>query len=480
LSAALFFHCTPFFGLLVVTYAFFWVVAPLRWPRLLVLLISSLVFYAAWKPTPLLVFAGIGFVNWVGGHWIERTRWWATRRLIAGIVVALHLSTLIAYKYLDLFLTSFGSLATKLELELPFPVPKSPGLLLPIGLSFVCFKAISFIVDVYRRQTSGRRSYVHQLVYLIYFPSLVAGPILRSGDLLDKLDARPQLNSEEGARGLMRIAQGVAKKLLLADLLAGALVDPVFSNPGNYSGLECALATVAYTFQIYFDFSGYSDIAVGVCALFGFEVPENFNKPYHATNLFEFWNRWHMTLSTWLRDYLYRPLGGNQAGKWTTLRNTLLVMSLGGLWHGADWRFLVWGGLHGVLLVIWRIWWWTAGKPKKGQASFARNFAGWFLMFNAVVFLRIFFRADSMDLALAMFRQLGTFTYDLARVSTLAWGSLAACIIFYAMPKPVFEKSNLLFLKSPALVRAAALIGLGLIIRQLSSVEAQPYIYFQY
>jgi D-alanyl-lipoteichoic acid acyltransferase DltB (MBOAT superfamily) len=219
---------------------------------------------------------------------------------------------------------------------------------------------------------------------------------------------------------------------------------------------------------------------VGVGALFGFEFPENFNKPYHATNLFEFWNRWHMSLSTWLRDYLYRPLGGNQSGKWPTLRNTLLVMSLGGLWHGADWRFLVWGGLHGVLLVIWRIWWWQVGKPKKGQASFARNFAGWLLMFTAVVFLRIFFRADSMDLALAMFKQLGTLTYDLARVSTLAWGSLTACIVFYAMPAPVFEKSTVLFMKSPALVRAAALVALGLLIRQLSSVEAQPYIYFQY
>lgn len=472
------FHSTPFFALLVVTYAAFWLVAPARWPRLLVLLLSSLIFYAAWKPAPLLVFAGIGFVNWVGGHWIERTKWWATRRLIAGAVVALHLGTLVAYKYLDLFLGSFGNLAT--ALELPIVLPKSPGLLLPIGLSFVCFKAISFIVDVYRRQTSGRRSYVHQLVYLLFFPSLVAGPILRSSELLDRLDARPTLTGEEGAKALMRIAQGVAKKLLLADLLAGALVDPIFSNPANYSGLECAIASVAYTFVIYFDFSGYSDIALGVGALFGFEFPENFNKPYHATNLFEFWNRWHMSLSTWLRDYLYRPLGGNQSGKWPTLRNTLVVMSLGGLWHGADWRFLVWGGLHGVLLVIWRIWWWQVGKPKRGQASFARNVAGWFVMFNAVVFLRIFFRADSMDLALAMFRQLGTLTFDLARVSTLAWGALAASIVFYVLPAPVFEKSTTLFTRSPALVRAAALVALGLLIRQLSSVEAQPYIYFQY
>jgi alginate O-acetyltransferase complex protein AlgI len=472
------FHSTPFFALLAVSYALFWLAAPARWPRLLVLLLSSVVFYAAWNPAPLLVFAAIGAVNFLGGHLLERFKGVAVRKAITAFVVTTHLGTLVLYKYLDLFLGAVANFAHALDLS--FTPPPKPGFLLPIGLSFVVFQAISFIVDVYRRQASGRRSYVHQLVYLLFFPQLVAGPILRSSELMDRLDARPHLTSEEGARALMRIAQGVAKKLLLADLLAGALVDPVFSNPGNYSGLECAIASVAYTFQIYFDFSGYSDIAVGVGALFGFEFPENFNKPYHATNLFDFWNRWHMTLSTWLRDYLYRPLGGNQGSKYQTLRNTFLVMSLGGLWHGADWRFLVWGGLHGVLLMIWRTWWWIAGKPRSHEASFGRKFAGWLMMFSAVVFLRIFFRAESMTLALRMFEQLGTFTFDLARISMLAWGSLGACIVFYVLPPPVFERSSVLFLKSPAVVRAAALVGLGLLIRQLSSVEAQPYIYFQY
>ena len=471
------FHSTPFFFLLAVAYAAFWLLAPQRWPRLLVLLISSLVFYAAWNPAPLIVFAGIALVNFIAGHLLERWKAPNTRRMVAGLAVGVHLGILVLYKYLDLFLSALRNFAH--ALEVPFSPPKF-GLLLPIGLSFVCFQAISFVVDVYRRQTSGRRSYLHQLVYLLFFPQLVAGPILRASELMDHLDARPHVTSEEGARALLRIAQGVAKKLLLADLLAGALVDPVFTNPGNYSALECVLAAVAYTFQIYFDFSGYSDIAIGVGALFGFEFPENFNKPYHATNLYDFWNRWHLTLSTWLRDYLYRPLGGNQGSKWQTLRNTMLVMSLGGLWHGADWRFLVWGGLHGLFLVLWRIWWWQVGKPRSHQTSFGRKLAGWFVMFNMVVFARIFFRAESMSLALDMFKQLGTFTVDLARVSTLAWGALAANIVFYALPAPVFERTQLLFLKSPALLRAAALVGLGLIIRQLSSVEAQPYIYFQY
>ena len=472
------FHSTPFFALLLVAYAAFWLLAPYRWPRLLVLLLSSLVFYAAWNPAPLLVFAGIALLNVVSGHLLERWKNVALRKAALAFTVTAHLGVLVLYKYVDLFLGTVGNLAH--ALDVPFTPPRPPGLLLPIGLSFVCFQAISFVVDVYRRQTDGRRSFVHQLVYLLFFPQVIAGPILRASELMVPLDKKPHVTSEQGARALLRIAQGVAKKQLLADLLAGALVDPVFSNPGGYSALECVIAAVAYTFQIYFDFSGYSDIALGVGALFGFEFPENFNKPYHATNLYEFWNRWHVTLSTWLRDYLYRPLGGNQGTKWQTLRNTMLVMSLGGLWHGADWRFLVWGGLHGVMLAAWRIWWWQVGKPRTKDTSFARKFGGWFVMFNAVVFARIFFRADTMQLALDMFAQLGTLTVNLARISTLAWGALAACIVFYVLPAPVFERTNTIFLKSPALVRAAALIGLGLIIRQLASVEAQPYIYFQY
>ena len=332
---------------------------------------------------------------------------------------------------------------------------------------------------MYRRQTSGRRSLFHQILHQIFFPQVVAGPIIRSKDLLARFDAKPKVTAEQGAAALFRIAQGIAKKLLLADVLSVSLVDPIFTNPSGYSGLECALAAIAYTFQIYFDFSGYSDIAVGCGALFGFKFPENFNKPYHATNLFDFWNRWHMTLSTWLRDYLYRPLGGNQGTKFQTLRNLMLVMSLGGLWHGADWKFLLWGGIHGLLLVLWRLVWWKVGKPE-GGASLPRKIGGWLLMFNSVVFARIFFRADTMDLARQMFGQLFTFTIDMARVSSMAWFSFAACVILYATPKLVFDKAQWLFVESPIWLRTLALIALGLTIRQIASFESQPYIYFQY
>lgn len=443
---------------------------------MIVLFTASLVFYAAWNPAPLVIFAGYCVVNWLCGQLLERVEDGPARKGILVAALCFHLGILIVYKYLDLFLGSLGTLATALELKWK---PEPLGMLLPIGLSFVAFQAISFIVDVYRRQTSGKRSLFHQLLYQLFFPQVVAGPIIRSKDLLERLDAKPRVTTEQGAAALFRIAQGIAKKLLIADVLAVSLVDPIFTNPSGYSALECVLAAVAYTFQIYFDFSGYSDIAIGCGALFGFKFPENFNKPYHATNLFDFWNRWHVTLSTWLRDYLYRPLGGNQGTKFQTLRNLMLVMSLGGLWHGADWKFLLWGGIHGMLLVIWRIVWWQVGKPK-GDPSWVRKISGWLLMFNAVVFARIFFRADTMDLARQMFSQLGTFTFDMARVSSMAWASFAACVILYAMPKIVFDKSQWLFVESPVWLRTLALIGLGLAIRQIASFESQPYIYFQY
>lgn len=472
------FHSTSFLVLLCALFAVYWLIARWRLPRLWLLLLASLGFYAVWNPLPLLLYLFAALVNAIAGRVMERyPKDLAKRKTVMVVAVCTHVAVLVTYKYLQLLLNSAGTIAGWLHLTW---APPQLGLSHPLGLSFLTFQAIGYVVDVYWKHTSGRRSLLHQLLFLTFFPRVVSGPILRASDLLEKLDHRPTLTSIDGAQALFRITQGLAKKLLLADVLGGSFVNPVFANPTGYSALECVIAAVGYTLQLYFDFSGYSDIAIGIAGLLGIKFPENFNKPYHATDLFSFWNRWHLTLSTWLRDYLYRPLGGNQGTKLQTLRNTMIVMSLGGLWHGGDWRFLIWGALHGVFLVLWRIWWWVAGKPKKGEAGVVRNVIGWLVMFNCVVFARIFFRADTMTLAIDMFRQLGTVTTSLARVSALTWGSLVACVVFYALPKPAFDKSQELFVRSPVLVRAALLIGLGLLVRQFSSIESQPYIYLQY
>ncbi|MBI5481914.1 MAG: MBOAT family protein [Deltaproteobacteria bacterium] len=484
------FHSAQYLALVVVAVALYWFVSrPLpaglrvglrtlrerRTNRLAVLAAASLAFYAAWSAAPLLIFSGYALVNFTFGRALDGTRRPWLRKLWLALAVGLHLGGLFAYKYLDFALRSWTSLAELLGL----PAGPAPlGLLLPVGLSFVAFQAISYIVDVYRGDADGTYSYGHHWVFLLFFPQVIAGPIVRARDLLDHLDDEPSLTTEDGVQGVFRIAQGVAKKLLLADVLATALVDPVFASPTAYTSAECLVAAVAYTFEIYFDFSAYSDIAIGTAALFGFRLPENFDKPYHARNLFEFWNRWHVSLSTWLRDYLYRPLGGSRGGKLLTLRNLMLVMVLGGLWHGADWRFAVWGGLHGVFLVALRVKWWVMGKPTYERWLSAA--VGVVITFSVVVLTRIFFRAASVDAALEYFRHLGALTGGVARVTPLAWAALWAAVFFYTLPRPVFDWAGVTFARLPAPVRAALLIALGLLIKRIASFETQPYIYFQF
>ena len=469
------FHSIQFLLLVAITFAVYWLVHRQKWLRMGVLLFSSLAFYAAWKPAPLLLFIGYAIVNFVAGQMLERVERPWVRKFVLCLALTWHLGGLFIFKYLDLVLSTAGTLAQRFGWPDP---PKPVGLLLPVGLSFVAFQAVSYVVDVYRGDTSGRYSLFHHLVFKLFFPQVVAGPIVRSQDLMEHIDETPKLKPEEGVEGLFRIAQGIAKKLLLADVMAVALIDRVYANPQNFSSVECVIATIAYTFYIYFDFSAYSDIAIGAAALFGFKFPENFNKPYHARNLFEFWSRWHVSLSTWLRDYFYRPLGGNKGSRWQTIRNLMLVMTWGGLWHGADWKFMWWGGIHGVLLVLTRIKWWIWGKPKYEHVW--QVAIGWLWMMVAVVFARVFFRADSTDQAIQVFNQMFKFTPGVANVSRLAWGGMSAALVFYFMPAPVFRWSSQLFLRAPALVRAAALVGMGLAIRQIASFETQPYVYFQF
>ena len=469
------FHSVQFLALLAVTFGLYWAVAKHRVARLAVLLTASFVFYAAWDARPLLLFFWYALVNTAYTRAFARTASTRVRKALLALVVVNHLALLGVYKYADLFLGTWGWLG---ELTGAWTAPALWHLLLPVGLSFIAFQAISYAVDVHRGLVAPRHGLLEQLVYLLFFPQVVAGPIVRSDALLERFEWQPWLTVEAGGRGLYRIAMGVAKKLLIADVLAVSLVDPVFANPHAYTSAECAVATFAYTFQIYFDFSAYSDIAIGAAALFGFHLPENFNKPYRATSLFDFWNRWHVSFSTWLRDYFYIPLGGNRVSKPQVLRNLFLVMALGGLWHGADWKFLLWGAIHGALLVLWRLWWWVAGKPAKGAVL--RPVAGFVVTMFCVVFARVFFRAADLAHATAMFEQLVRFTPGLANVSALVWLTLAAAVASHYVPNGVWDRLGEWFVWMPAPARAVLLIGLGLLIKRVASIEAQPYIYFQF
>ena len=282
---------------------------------------------------------------------------------------------------------------------------------LPVGISFFTFESMSYVIDVYRRQIEPQKSYLEYLSFVAFFPHLVAGPIVRPRDLLPQLAGPPRWSSAEGSEALFLIAVGLLKKVAIGDYLALNLVDRVFDAPVQYSALECYLGVLGYAVQIYCDFSGYTDIAIGSALLLGVRFPLNFDAPYKASSIVDFWRRWHISLSTWLRDYLFIPLGGSRGSAWATNRNLMLTMLLGGLWHGANWTFVAWGGLHGGALAVTRAY--QGWRDRRGLApsrSPAVHVLCVFLTFHLVCATWIFFRAETFQRAWSMFAQLSTFT----------------------------------------------------------------------
>jgi alginate O-acetyltransferase complex protein AlgI len=467
-----------YLAFLALTFALYWLVHRHRVARLGVLLVASLLFYMVWTPLPVLVFFWCAAVDHLIVKGLARSKSPRLRKLLVATSVTSNVGLLAAFKYAELFRETARSLLAPLGIvvrEQPF------GLLLPIGLSFLCFQAISYVVDVYRGKASAKHSYLEHLLYLLFFPRVVSGPIVRASALLERFREVPTLTPEAGGFALYRIAVGLVKKMVIADVLGSGLVDPVFADPAAYTSAECLVAAVAYTFELYFDFSGYSDIAIGAASLFGFTFPENFKRPYLAKNLFEFWNRWHMSLSSWLRDYLYIPLGGNRRSKPRVLFNLMTVMVLGGLWHGADWRFAVWGGVHGIGLCVIRTWWWIrGGRPEDESVGWVRTAVGILFTFTVVVLTRIVFRAPDMTHAAEFYSRMLLFMPGLANVSTLVWAMLAVAVVSHALPMKLFDTVGMIFVRLPVPVRAVALIAVGLGIRHLASVEARPYVYLQF
>ena len=390
------------------------------------LLLLSLVFYGLWdwRALPLLLLSitvNYGLSRAIAGASGPRRRW----LLIAAIVFDLGL--LGFFKYANFFLSTLAS-ATGLDL----PVL---AILLPIGISFFTFTQIAFIVDTYQHR-ANMPTLAHYLLFASYFPYIVAGPILHHGELLEQLTGkdslRPRLN--DLTSGLSLFVFGLAKKLLIADNLAAAFT-PLF-HQDNPQFLHAWLGMFAYTLQLYFDFSGYTDMAVGVSRMFGLQLPINFNSPYKAVNVSDFWQRWHISLSRFLRNYLYIPLGGNRCGQFNRYRNLLLTMLLGGLWHGANWTFVVWGGLHGLYLCVQHGWQhWVSGRCQ-GRSPIP-PWLGRVITFVAVLVAWCFFRAPDTAAALSVLAGMAG-ANGLAAVSTIdgpAWALLAAAaLVAFALP----------------------------------------------
>lgn len=365
----------------------------------LFLLAASYAFYAHWDWRFLPLLVAVSLVAFAVARALQRVAAPGARRALVAVGVTLLLSTLAVFKYATFAITSAAEL---LELVGVRWTPEQlPDLALPVGISFFVFHGISLVMDVQRGKVTVPVRLLDSLLYVAFFPQLVAGPILRASSFLPQLAAPPAAVGLEVPRAVELVVLGLAKKVLIANTLATRLVDPVFQAPGGHSGLEVLLAVYGYAAQIYCDFSGYTDVAIGSALLLGYRFPDNFDAPYTAASLQDFWRRWHISLSSWLRDYLFIPLGGSRGGRTRTLVNLSITMVLGGLWHGAAWTFVLWGALQAFGLVVHRLW--SESGSRAVQAL--RSRPGWriaatVLTFHFVCLGWIFFRAPTLDAAL--------------------------------------------------------------------------------
>lgn len=477
------FHSLQFLIFLPVVYFLYWSVAQRPKARKILLLVASAIFYAAWNPVPFLLVLYCATLDYFLARAMAGTHDPFRRKLFVVISIVSNLGVLGFFKYANFIVETIVIVAGWVGVELVY---HRMDILLPLGISFVVFQTLSYTIDVYRGDCEARDSWVDVALFISFFPQIIAGPIVRASHFLPQLDRQPALSERDGAIALLRVAKGLAKKVLIADLLEADIIARVFSGPETFFPLEVWGGVFAYTLQIYYDFSAYSDVAIGAAAMFGFHIPENFNRPYKARNLPEFWQRWHISLSTWLRDYLYIPLGGNRHGKLLTLRNVMITMILGGIWHGANWRMALWGGMHGVGLALTRIWWWTFGMPKKGQERWWRTAIGWSLTFLSVMLARIFFRAENMDLAWRVLAEMGPGTH--ASVELMAAPNLTprvltvlgAATVLHFGPTDLFPRLAAVYARMPILVRVAVLLGVSLVVKQVMDFEAQTFIYFQF
>jgi D-alanyl-lipoteichoic acid acyltransferase DltB (MBOAT superfamily) len=441
------------------------------------LLAASYVFYGFWdwRYVPLLL--GISLIaGWVAQR-IERTEDPALRKrwLIGGITACL--AALVYYKYTGFILMTLLSVLGVFMTPPAIPIATP---LLPIGVSFFVFHAISLLMDAYRRKLRERVRMKDALLYVAFFPQLIAGPILRASQFLPQLRIVRNPETIRVNRALMLIVSGLFKKVIISNMLATRLVDPVFAVPQGFARWDTLLAVYGYAAQIYCDFSGYTDIAIGCALLLGYRFPRNFNAPYTATDPQDFWRRWHISLSSWLRDYLYVPLGGSRGTPNRTMVNLMITMLLGGLWHGAAWTFVIWGALQGIYLAVHRLW---AGSSSLNVQEL-RETKTWtwisrILMFHAVCFGWIFFRAPSFEIAFAVLRNL-----TIPGAVTLATGPVILVLILgltgQYQPRRWRKGIEGELSRWPALVRGAALAAALIVIELLGPSGVAPFIYFQF
>lgn len=452
----------------------------LPWQRLRVwlLLSASFYFYSCWNPRLALLIACSSTLDYLLGQMLQ-TAGPRCRRCLLGVNLLVNLGLLAFFKYVNFFLESLQTTLQAAGAEVSLPLL---NVILPIGISFYTFEAINYVVDVYCGRVKAEDNLANFLLFITFFPHLVAGPIVRARDFLPQIRQTKRWSWARAQLGIGYLFMGLFKKFAVADRMA-FVSDPVFLNPEVYATGALWLATLAYALRIYCDFSGYSDMALGSAHLLGYKLARNFNMPYLATNIADFWHRWHISLSTWLRDYLFIPLGGSRGGTWNTFRNLMITMTLGGLWHGASWNFVLWGVVHGLLLAAHRLFRYLCA-PLPLVTRVLRSAPGTVariaLTFLCVSLCWILFRAQSLELALTMLQRMLTpsLGWGFPLGSLTLWITVAVLVLCHGVAAVGLWKR--MSLRLPPAVLGLGYVAVLLLALVLAPDANKAFIYFQF
>lgn len=445
--------------------------------RLMFVTLFSYYFYYKSSGTYFFLLAVVTVSDFLLALLMDRTvtRW--KRKLWVVVSLCVNLGLLCYFKYTNFLLECWASLTGGSFSML--------DIFLPVGISFFTFQSLSYTIDVYRREIKPLTNLLDYAFYVSFFPQLVAGPIVRARDFIPQIRRPLFVSDEMFGRGIFLIVSGLFKKAVISDYISVNFVERIFDNPTLYSGVENLMGVYGYALQIYCDFSGYSDMAIGIALLLGFHFNINFDSPYKSASVTEFWRRWHISLSSWLRDYLYISLGGNRKGKVRQYVNLIITMFLGGLWHGASWNFVLWGVLHGVALAVHKFWMSLTGRKKGEQSHGIRRFFGVVVTFHFVCFCWIFFRNADFATSVDMLRQIFTVFRPQLLPQLLAgyWEVFALMGLGYVLhflPDSWERACTKTVIRLPLLGKAVLMIALIYLVIQMKSSDIQPFIYFQF
>lgn len=470
----LLFNSALFLGLFLIFYVIYILSRKTHYFRITYVVLFSLFFY--YKSSGvyfwILIFSSVVDYSLSRLIYVEAQQFYRKFYLILSLVI--NLGMLGYFKYTNFFIDNYNSLFDG--------TMKFEDIVLPVGISFYTFQTLSYTIDVYRRELEPTKSFMDFLFFVSFFPQLVAGPIVRASDFIPQIYEKLKLTKEDFNRALFLIIGGLLKKAVISDYISSNFVDRVFDAPNSYTAFENLMASYGYAIQIYCDFSGYSDIAIGLALLMGFWLPDNFRTPYQSSSITEFWRRWHISLSSWLRDYLYISLGGNRKGKIRTYFNLFMTMLLGGLWHGASWKFVVWGVLHGLALVVEKFFGQFIKLPKN---VFVRTIQV-VLTFHFVVFCWLFFRAKDFATAFQIADNITKLTFNLEQWQTIILGYknvfllIAIGVIWHFIPVKTLAGMQKTFSTLPLVAKAVLLGLIYWVVYATASADTQPFIYFQF